>query len=65
MLAVWREWKVDKLLHRAYEKGVVLSGVSAGAICWFTQGITDSWASNLNTIDCLGFLEGMLSLIHI
>ena len=59
MLAVWREWKVDKLLHQAYEKGVVLSGVSAGAICWFTQGITDSWASNLNTINCLGFLEGM------
>ena len=59
MLAVWREWKVDKLLHRAYEKGVVLSGVSAGAICWFRQGITDSWASNLNTINCLGFLEGM------
>jgi|TARA_B100001013_G_scaffold343582_1_gene271600 aminopeptidase N len=59
MLAVWREWKVDILLRRAYEKGIVMSGVSAGAICWFKQGITDSWASNLNTIDCLGFLDEM------
>ena len=52
MLAIWREWKVDILLRRAYDRGVVMAGVSAGAICWFKQGITDSWASNLNTI-CL------------
>ena len=59
MLAVWRDWKLDKLLLKAYNSGTVLSGVSAGAICWFEQGITDSWASNLNTLDCLGFLKGM------
>ena len=59
MLAVWREWKVDILLRRAYEKGVLMTGVSAGAICWFKQGITDSWASNLNTINCLGFINEM------
>ena len=59
MLAVWREWKLDKLLLKAYKRGAVLSGVSAGAICWFEQGITDSWASNLNPMECLGFLKGM------
>ena len=59
MLAVWREWKLDKLLLNAYKKGKILCGVSAGAICWFKQGITDSWASNLNTLDCLGFIDGM------
>ena len=59
MLAVWREWKLDKLLKKAYQNGKILCGVSAGAICWFKQGITDSWASNLNTMDCLGFVEGM------
>ena len=59
MLAVWREWKLDLLLEKAYLKGKVLCGVSAGAICWFEQGITDSWASNLNVMSCLGFLEGM------
>jgi len=59
MLAVWREWKLDKLLLKAYNQGKVLCGVSAGAICWFEQGITDSWASNLNTLNCLNFISGM------
>lgn len=59
MLAVWKEWKLDKLLLKAYENGKILCGVSAGAICWFEQGITDSWASNLNAMDCLGFIDGM------
>jgi peptidase E len=59
MLAVWKEWKLDKMLLKAYQNGKILCGVSAGAICWFEQGITDSWASNLNTMDCLGFIDGM------
>jgi len=59
MLAVWREWKLDKLLLKAYNKEKILCGVSAGAICWFEQGITDSWASNLNAMNCLGFLPEM------
>ena len=59
MLAVWKEWKLDTLLFKAYQNGKILCGVSAGAICWFEQGITDSWASNLNVMDCLGFIDGM------
>lgn len=59
MLAVWQEWKLDKLLLKAYNNGKILCGVSAGAICWFEQGITDSWASNLNVMGCLGFLPEM------
>ena len=51
MLAVWREWKLDKLLEKSYFNGKVLAGVSAGSICWFNKGVTDSWASNLNLID--------------
>ena len=58
MLAVWREWGIDKLLVKAYNQGTILSGVSAGAICWFDKGVTDSWASNLNLLDCLGLLKG-------
>ena len=58
MIAVWKEWKLDKLLHKAYSNGAVLCGVSAGAICWFEKGITDSWASNLNIMDCLSLLPG-------
>ena len=59
MLAVWKEWKLEILLFKAYQNGKILCGVSAGAICWFEQGITDSWASNLNAMDCLGFIDGM------
>jgi aminopeptidase N len=58
MLAVWREWKLDKLLLKAYNRGAILCGVSAGAICWFDKGVTDSWASNLNVMDCMGFVGG-------
>jgi len=59
MLGVWKEWKFDNILHKAYKRGKVLCGVSAGAICWFKQGITDSWASNLNVMDCIGFIDSM------
>ena len=58
MLAVWREWGLPELLREAWESGVVLAGVSAGAICWFEQGLTDSWADRLRPLDCLGFLPG-------
>ena len=57
MLAVWSDWGLDTILKEAYEKGIIMSGVSAGAICWFEKGITDSWAAHQGTIN--------LSLIHI
>ena len=42
MLAVWREWEFDRILREAWEAGVVLAGISAGSICWFEQGLSDS-----------------------
>ena len=59
MLAVWKEWGLDIILKEAYENNIILSGVSAGAICWFDKGITDSWKDSQATIDCLGFVEGI------
>ena len=59
MLAVFHEWGLDHLIINAYKQGKVLAGVSAGAICWFEKGITDSWASELKVLDCLGILEGV------
>lgn len=58
MLAVWKDWGLDKILRTAYRNGVVMSGVSAGAICWFHQGVTDSWSSDLKIISCLNFIKG-------
>ena len=58
MLAVWKDWGLDVFLKSAYEQGVVMSGVSAGAICWFEKGVTDSWLDDLRIIECLGFVRG-------
>ena len=59
MLAVWKEWNLDIILKEAYSKGITMSGVSAGAICWFDKGITDSYADKLRILDCLGFVNGI------
>ena len=58
MLAVWREWGLDEILFDAYNRGVIMSGVSAGAICWFENGITDSWKDNQSILPCLNFVKG-------
>ena len=58
LLAVWRDWGLDKALREAWQSGVVLAGISAGAICWFEQGVTDSVEGPLLSLDCLGFLAG-------
>lgn len=42
MMKVWQEYGVDKALIRAYKSGKVLSGLSAGSICWFISGHSDS-----------------------
>jgi peptidase E len=57
MLKIWSGWGVDKLLKKCYEQGVVLAGSSAGSICWFEGGNTDSFSQkDLYPIDGLGFL---------
>jgi peptidase E len=58
MLAVWRDWGLDVHLRTAWEQGIVLGGSSAGSICWFEQGLTDSIAGPLVRLDCLGLLAG-------
>jgi dipeptidase E len=58
MLAVWKHWGFDTVLREAWERGIVLCGSSAGSICWFEEGVTDSVAVNLGAMQCLGFLAG-------
>ena len=59
MLAVWREWNLDKILKKAWKSGVVLAGMSAGAICWFEYGGTDSISNNqMSSLKGLGFIQG-------
>lgn len=58
MLAVWRVHGMDSLLRDAWERGTLLCGASAGMICWFEQGVTDSFGPQLESMECLGFLPG-------
>lgn len=58
MLAVWRDWELDVHLRAAWEAGIVLGGSSAGSICWFEQGVTDSIDGPLTVLDGLGWLPG-------
>jgi dipeptidase E len=62
MLAIWRVHGVDRALRAAYEAGTVLTGWSAGCICWFEGGTTDSFTPELGALrDGLGYLNGSAS----
>lgn len=50
LLALWRLHGLDEAMRRAWEAGVVLAGVSAGSICWFTGGTTDSFGPELRAV---------------
>jgi dipeptidase E len=59
MLAIWRLHGVDRALRDAYAQGTILTGWSAGCICWFEAGITDSFTPDLGPLrDGLGILKG-------
>jgi dipeptidase E len=59
MLAVWRVHGFDTILREAWEAGVLLTGWSAGMICWFEAGVTDSFSPRLDGMrDGLGLLPG-------
>ncbi len=58
MLAIWRIHGVDRALRRAWEAGIVLTGLSAGSICWFESGATDSFGALAALTGGLGFLPG-------
>ncbi len=61
LLAVWRALGLDEILRECWESGVVLAGLSAGAMCWFEWGVTSSLGSPAPSPG-LGFLPGSLSV---
>lgn len=61
MLAIWRAQGLDVALHDAWRAGVVIAGVSAGAVCWFEAGVTDSYGRPLRPLaGGLGWLAGSM-----
>jgi dipeptidase E len=58
LLILWKAWGLDRVMRTAYERGIVLAGQSAGALCWFQAGVTDSFPGRYAPLRCLGFLRG-------
>ena len=56
--AIWKAQGIDVVLRKAWDEGIVLGGASAGSLCWFEEGTTDSRPKELTTVQCLGFLKG-------
>lgn len=58
LLVLWKEWGMDRIFRRAMDSGIILAGLSAGSICWFEEGVTDSLPDELSSLTCLGFIKG-------
>jgi peptidase E len=56
--AIWKAQGIDVVLREAWDRGIVLGGASAGSLCWFEEGTTDSRPKELSIVKCLGFLKG-------
>jgi dipeptidase E len=55
---IWKAHGIDAILRTAWDRGIVLGGASAGSLCWFEEGTTDSRPQVLSTVQCLGLLKG-------
>jgi peptidase E len=56
--AIWKAQGMDLVLRQAWDRGIVLGGASAGSLCWFEEGTTDSRPKELTIVQGLGFLKG-------
>ena len=56
MIAIWKAQGIDTVLRKAYDKGIILAGGSAGSLCWFQGGYSDSRPVTLSIVNGLGFL---------
>jgi peptidase E len=57
MIAIWKAQGIDLALKKAYDSGIILAGGSAGSLCWFTAGSTDSRPKELTIVEGLNFLN--------
>lgn len=58
LLVIWREWRLEGMLKRAWRRGAIMCGLSAGSLCWFESGVSDSYAPELRPMQGLGWLRG-------
>lgn len=55
---IWKAHGIDVILRKAWDQGIILGGASAGSLCWFEEGTTDSRPKELSIVQCLGFIKG-------
>jgi dipeptidase E len=55
---IWKAHGIDVVLKEAWDRGIVLGGASAGSLCWFEEGTTDSRPKELSVVQGLGFIKG-------
>jgi len=58
MLNIWKKNKLESIFKNAYEKGIILSGVSAGAVCWFDWILSDSAGPGFNPLRGINLISG-------
>lgn len=56
--AIWKAQGIDVILRQAWDRGIILGGASAGSLCWFEEGTSDSRPKELTIVQGLGFLKG-------
>lgn len=56
MMGIWKAQGIDTIIRKAYDKGIILAGGSAGSLCWFQNGISDSRPVNLSVVNGLSLL---------
>ncbi len=57
MIAIWKSQGIDIALRKAYDAGILMTGGSAGSLCWFQSGTTDSRPKQLSKVECLGWIK--------
>ena len=58
MLEIWRKNNLEQIFKKAYEKGIILSGVSAGAVCWFDWILSDSMGRGFEPLKGINLIKG-------
>jgi len=58
MLAIWKAQGIDTALRKAYDSGILMTGGSAGSLCWFQNGTTDSRPIDLSKVEGMGWIKG-------
>jgi len=58
MLEIWKKNKLEHIFKDAYEKGIILSGISAGAVCWFDWILSDSVGPGFNSLRGINLISG-------